>query len=211
MLITMDSMTTTQRLLSSLQTHVRACRRCSRAGHLTPGRPVCSGPATARVLVVGQAPSRSDELARALWSGPAGRRLMGWLAWAGLEEQALRRRHYLSAVTRCYPGPSPSGHGDRRPTDHEVRLCRDYLDAELGLLAPCLVIPVGRLAIDWFGGNDRPLSEIIGRAFQVENTWIVPLPHPSGASLWPNHLDNRRRLARALAIIREICHAYHLA
>ena len=197
--------------LETLQAHIRMCRRCLNAGHRPAGRPIAGGSANARLLIVGQAPSASDDQNRRLWSGPAGRRLLAWLEWAGLPEETLRSRHYLTAITRCYPGRAPDGHGDRLPSRAEMELCQPFLQAELALLDPRLVIPVGRLAIDAFGGQGRALSELIGQAWQVDDTWIVPLPHPSGASLWLNEAEHRAHLARALAIVRELCRGLGIA
>ncbi len=199
-----------QPLLSRLQAQVRACRRCQQAGLAVRGRPICSGPASAKIMIVGQAPSAADERNQRLWSGPAGQRLMGWLEWVGLPEATLRARHYLTAVTRCYPGPAPSGHGDRLPTRQEADLCQQYLNAELALVSPRILIPVGRQAIDFLGGCHIHLQRLIGRAVSVDDTWIVPLPHPSGASLWLNRAEHCEQLARALALLRQLCQGLEL-
>jgi uracil-DNA glycosylase len=124
--------------------------------------------------------------------------LFEWLARAGLSEAAVRARHYLTSLTRCHPGKSASGRGDRMPTREELALCRPFLDAELELVGPKLVIPIGRPAIRVFCGA-RPLDELIGTVQRdAAERWIVPLPHPSGASTWLNAPANRAALERAL-------------
>ena len=111
---------------------------------------------------------------------------------------------YISAVTRCYPGPHPSGRGDRVPNRHEQESCADWLDTELQIVRPEVLIPVGRLAIQRFL-PDIPLSELIGTARTVEHgggrSLVVPLPHPSGASSWVHQSDNKILLARAIDLI----------
>jgi uracil-DNA glycosylase len=159
---------------------------------------VFSGDAGAQILLVGQAPGAKEEETVLPFSGPAGRRLFEWLARAGLSEAALRARHYLTSLTRCYPGKATSGRGDRVPTREELALCRPFLEAELELLAARLVIPIGRPAIRAFCGA-RPLDELIGSVQQdTAGRWIVPLPHPSGASAWLHARANRAALDRAL-------------
>lgn len=200
-----------QQLLTRLQAQVADCRLCQHARYGVQGPPVYSGPATAHLMIVGQSPSDSDRQSVRLWSGPAGRRLLKWLEWAGLGEEALRTRHYLTAVTRCYPGRAGRGRGDRMPSVLERRLCAPYLQAELCLVAPRLLVPVGRVAVDAFGGRGRPLDALVGRAFYAEHAWIVPLPHPSGASTWLNTPAHQACLARALAILRELVQRLQLA
>jgi uracil-DNA glycosylase len=109
----------------------------------------------------------------------------------------------MTSVTKCYPGRSSSGSGDRVPSPAEQRLCRRYLDAEIALLDPALILPVGRLAIGLFYPSGQPLEEIIGTHKQMDGHWVVPLPHPSGASRWHQTEENRARVRRAVALIGE--------
>ena len=107
----------------------------------------------------------------------------------------------MTSVTKCYPGRSRSGSGDRVPSPAERRLCRRYLEAEIGLLDPALILPVGRLAIGLFYPAGQPLEEIIGTQKQIDGHWVVPLPHPSGASRWHQTEDNRQRVRQAVMLI----------
>ena len=181
------------------------CRACGL--HVVHGSlPVLSYARGARVMLVGQAPGRTEVRDRRSFAGAAGRTLFRWLARAGVDEATVRERVYIAAVTRCYPGPSPSGRGDRVPSPGERARCRGFLEAELRLIRPTLLVPVGRLAIDALLGP-LPLAEVVGRAHEVAHaggrSLAVPLPHPSGASSWihaPAHaalLDDALRLLRA--------------
>ena len=109
----------------------------------------------------------------------------------------------MTSVTKCYPGRARSGSGDRVPTPAEQRLCRRYLDAEIALLDPALILPVGRLAIGLFYPARQPLEEIIRTQKQVDGRWVVPLPHPSGASRWHQSEENRVRVQQAVTLIGE--------
>lgn len=134
------------------------------------------------------------------WRGRAGRTLRGWL---GLDEEAFYGTFYCVSVTRCYPGKHPSGRGDRPATRAEMDLCAFWLDWELRLLHPEVVVPVGGLAVRRLLGPVR-LAECIGRRYALGNAAAaVPLPHPSGASGWLNDAENRRRLDEALALVRD--------
>jgi uracil-DNA glycosylase len=185
---------------------MRACRRCLDAGHpIVPGA-VFSGPATASVMVVGQAPGVTETEVGRPFNGPSGRRLFRWLAQAGWEEAAFRATQYMSAVTKCYTGKGTGGKGDRAPSRAEQKLCAPFLERELALVRPRLVLPVGGLAVRRFlGSRARRLRDVVGEAFEAEGgRWIVPLPHPSGASLWLNRPENRARVDRALEHVRRL-------
>jgi len=190
--------------LEALHARMRACRRCLEAGYpITPGA-VFSGPVTARVMVVGQAPGVTEAEVGRPFNGPSGRRLFRWLAEAGWDEAMFRATHYMTAVTKCYPGKARGGKGDRAPTRAEQRLCAPFLEEELRLVRPVLIIPVGGLAVRRFLGPVH-LAEVVGTCLQDgEGRWIVPLPHPSGASLWLNRPENRQRVARAIAHLRRL-------
>jgi uracil-DNA glycosylase len=192
--------------MAALHQEILACRRCAVAGYPVFGRPVVGGdPAmlseTRRVMLVGQAPGRTEAENGRPFSGPAGRTLFGWLAEAGIGEDAFRGQVYMAAMTRCFPGPAPSGSGDRRPSPAELALCRPFLDRQLALVRPELVVLVGGMAIDALLGK-MPLAQAVGRIHDRDGVRFLPLPHPSGASRWlnePAHRELRRRAIRLLA------------
>jgi uracil-DNA glycosylase len=109
----------------------------------------------------------------------------------------------MTAVTKCYPGQSAGGHGDRVPSKEEQALCRPWLDQEFKLINPKLVIPIGRLAIGLFFDAKLPLEKIIGTQIEQDGRVIVPLPHPSGASTWHQKPENRARVKKAIRLIRK--------
>lgn len=157
-------------------------------------------------MLVGQAPGSREEAEGIPFCGPAGKRLMGWMAEVGFTPEALRRHVYMTAVTRCYPGRSSTGRGDRRPSPAEIARCAPFLDQELAILRPRLLILVGVLAMErlLFPSFGRlPLDRVVGKVFQPEGLpLLVPLPHPSGASTWFHRAVNREKLACALALLR---------
>jgi uracil-DNA glycosylase len=131
--------------------------------------------------------------------------LFRWLAQVGIEESVARRRIYISAITRCFPGPSPSGRGDRVPSPAEMANCSSWLDSEIALIKPPVIILVGRLAIQRFLG-EAPLDRYVGHAHPTASghttSLAIPLPHPSGASSWihgPGHMDLVRAGLRLIA------------
>ncbi len=180
---------------------LEACRRCEHHGDV---RPVVSLARRPRVMLVGQAPGQVEVAGRPPFSGRAGRTLFKWLEEAGIGEAEARERILISAITRCYPGPAPSGRGDRVPTRSEREQCADWLAAELRIVRPALIIPVGRLAIERFLGA-RPLDVTVGREHVVQHeggeSVAIPLPHPSGASSWIHQPGHAELLRKSLALI----------
>lgn len=191
--------------IEALHADLRQCRRCAEAGFRIESQPVFSGPAPARLMLIGQAPGRTERERRRPFAGDAGRRLFRWLATAGWEEAAFRTTCYMTSVTKCFPGGSANGSGDRVPTAAERALCRTWLDEELRLVQPEVIVPVGRLAMGLFYPSAARLEDLIGTLSADGNgRRIVPLPHPSGASRWFNNADNQGRLECALGLLRAL-------
>ena len=177
------------------------CRLCLEHGYWIFPRAIYSGSLDARIMVVGQAPGVTEMQAGRPFNAGSGSRLFKWLAGAGIEENWFRTTQYMCSVTKCYPGRAKAGSGDRTPSRAEQSLCRPYLLEEITLVDPRLILPVGRLAISlWF---DPPFSldDIIGQERQVDGRWVIPLPHPSGASRWHQSDLNRERVAQAVELI----------
>jgi len=189
---------------SRLDLHCRALAECRLCGHPDDVTPILSRARRPKAMLVGQAPGKVEAAGGKPFAGRAGKTLFRWLERAGIDEETARDRIYIAAVTRCFPGPSPSGRGDRVPSPTEQEACAVWLDAELQLIRPTLLIPVGRLAITRFLPNE-PLDRLIGKAHGVEHvggrSLAIPLPHPSGASSWIHQDDHPRLLDRALILI----------
>lgn len=181
---------------------MRACTRCLAAGYQIAAGAVFSGPAPAPVMLVGQAPGITEAEVKRPFNASSGTRLFQWLAEAGLEEREFRARYYMTAVTKCYPGKHPKGKGDRKPSRAEQALCRPFLEKELALVQPRVLLAVGGLAIETLLGQRLRLEEAVGYLFEVDGRQVLPLPHPSGASLWPNRPENQARIGRALFLLR---------
>lgn len=190
------------RILADLHAHMDACRLCLEAGYAIYPRAIYSGGPSARLMIIGQAPGITEKEAGRPFNAGSGSRLFKWLASAGIEEAWFRATQYMTSVTKCYPGRSNSGSGDRVPTRIEQALCRPYLDQQIDIIDPVLIILVGRLAINLFFPAKQPLSKIIGTQKKVHGRWIVPLPHPSGASRWHQIQANRTLIDRSINYIK---------
>lgn len=193
-----DERQATTRKIEDLVPQVLACRACEQAGYLQRANPI--RPCVlddARLVLIGQAPGPVTDRKGYHFAGPAGAFLSGWLDRAGFPPNYFREHVYLTSLTRCFPGKSPSGNGDRPPSSAEIALCRHFLSRELISIDPPVVLLVGKMAIDAFLGK-RPLVETVGHVFPVEGRLCLPLPHASGVSRWLNAPVNRALLDKAL-------------
>jgi uracil-DNA glycosylase family 4 len=186
------------RSLASLQRDLAVCRACVEAGYPLESLPVLNPHLGQPAYMYGQAPGPNEGLERRPWRGRAGQTLRSWL---GMDEDAFYSTFYCSSVTRCYPGRSSTGKGDRVPTPEEQDLCQFWRDWELELLRPDLIVTVGGLALKRLLGIPV-LTEAIGKSYTRGDAIVIPLPHPSGASGWLNDAANRARLGKALVHVR---------
>jgi uracil-DNA glycosylase len=155
------------------------------------------------VMLIGQAPGPKEIEVHRPFAWTAGKTLFGWFSLIGLDEDAFRARVYMAAVCRCFPGKSPRG-GDRLPSREEIANCGRWLQRELQLLRPRLILPVGKLAINQFLPVTK-LDEVVGRRYSTNmegfTADLIPLPHPSGASTWHRTEPGKSLLQQALDLV----------
>lgn len=189
--------------LTDLQAAMKKCRLCLEEGYEIYPPAVFSGVSPAVLMTIGQAPGITEQEAQRPFNAGSGTRLFGWLARAGIEEEWFRTTQYMTSVTKCYPGRQTSGSGDRVPSRREQALCRPFLDQEIEIINPRVIIPIGRLAINLFYPSKMVLKEIIGTQVEVDGRWVIPLPHSSGASRWHQIKENRLLIDQAISLIKE--------
>ncbi|MBJ7258921.1 MAG: uracil-DNA glycosylase family protein [Chthoniobacterales bacterium] len=190
-----------ERALRAHVTALHACRKCPRM----QSAPVSGGPVHSEVMLVGQAPGTHEPQLGRPFAWTAGKTLFRWFGEAcGFGEEVFRDSIYMAAVCRCFPGKHPKGSGDRVPDEEEIANCRPWIEREIALLRPRVVIPVGKLAIAQFVEADK-LSDVIGRRIPVELAgWgfdLLALPHPSGASTWHRTEPGKTLLQKALRLL----------
>ena len=190
----------TKAIQTRLNKHVTVllqCRRCPRM----QSTPVSGGAVVSDVMIIGQAPGPREPALRRPFAHTAGKTLFGWFEeFCGMNEAAVRSKIYFAAVCRCFPGKNSSG-TDRVPAPDEIRNCSSWMDDEIRILQPRLIIPVGRLAIVQFIDCAK-LEKVIAGKFRVERGGhrfdVIPLPHPSGASPWHKITPGKELLGKAL-------------
>lgn len=195
--------------LNRIHEQLRNCRKCANVC----GR-VVHGPALdTRLMIVGQAPGIHEETRGRPFAHTAGKTLFKWLYLAtGADESEIREMVYFSAVARCFPGKSTTGSGDRPPSLDEIENCRVHLISEIQALKPKLILAVGRTAMNEILKSEgftktSKLEDFVGRKFKTNYhgavVTVIPLPHPSGVSRWPQTEPGKTKLAEALKLMRK--------
>jgi uracil-DNA glycosylase len=196
-----------ERLLD-LNRRLRTCRLCHLAGYLDEREsiPLARDPdpdaPLPRILLVGQSPGLRATVEYTPFAGAASEKMKAWFETAGIGRDDFYRKIHFSAVTKCYPGRLPGARGDRVPTPQEQALCRPWLDRQLEILRPPVVLLVGMLAIRALLGNVESLSAVVGTSVVRDGERFLPLPHPSGVSRWLNEPVNIAKVERAMGILR---------
>lgn len=157
-----------------------AARDCTACAELVANRRqvvVGEAPVGARLMLVGEAPGATEDATGRPFVGKAGALLDDVLAEAGISRPAVA----VVNVLKCRPP------GNRRPRPPEVERCRGWLDRQLDLVDPVLVVTLGTTAAAAFFGRAVRLSELRGRVHERGGRRLVVTYHPSAAiRLGPN-------------------------
>jgi len=157
--------------LASVAAAVATCRACPQLAAarttVVPGE----FPRGARFLLVGEAPGAQEDLAGRPFVGKAGALLDELLALAGVAREAVA----VANICNCRPP------GNRTPTTAEARRCAGWLDRQVDLADPGLVVTLGRTALTWALGASVTLAQVRGRAHAWRGRRLVATYHPSAA------------------------------
>src|SRR5947207_1552541 len=189
-------------LTPAIESHIAEVLACKKCPEMV-GPVVTHHPLLSKIYLVGQAPGPREGQFGKPFAWTAGKMLFRWFESIGVEEKTFRENVFMAAVCRCFPGKAKGG-GDRVPTPAEIGACSEWMEREIAMMRPELIIPVGRLAIERFL-KAAPLAEIIGKKWRVtafgHTCEAIPLPHPSGASTWFKMEPGKTLLRKALGLI----------
>ena len=161
-----------QAALDALAEEIRAhggCgfETCEGATNAVPGE----GPADARVMIVGEAPGAAEDAGGLPFVGRSGAVLDTVLDEVGLNRDDLA----VCNVVKCRPPEN------RAPRAVEVRTCRPWLDRQVELIDPAVVVTLGATALRWALGRPGRLSQLHGRPQALGSRVVVPTYHPAAA------------------------------
>ena len=152
--------------LEELSSRIRECRRCGLWKSRTQAVPG-EGPEKARVMLIGEAPGREEDLQGRPFVGRAGRFLTQQLSQLGYS----RENFFITNVVKCRPP------GNRKPRSEEIKACHKWLEEQVRLVKPKLIILLGATAAEAFGLNLKERGKFIKKEGRV----IFVTYHPAGA------------------------------
>lgn len=151
----------------------------------------------ARVMLVGEAPGEQETLERRPFVGKAGKNLDAFLEQAGL----IREQLYVTNAVKFRPTKiSAAGRVvNRPPTREEVKLFLPWLEREIELVDPELVVTLGNVPLKALLGQRTVIGEVHGRIQQGRGVRIYPMYHPASLiynpSLRPVYAEDMQRLS----------------
>jgi uracil-DNA glycosylase len=155
--------------LEQLADQVRACQKCRLAQTRTRAVPG-EGPANATVMLIGEGPGFHEDRQGRPFVGPSGNLLEQMLAGIGLSRQQV----YITNVVKCRPP------GNRDPQPDEIAACRPYLDHQIELIKPSIIVTLGRFSMArYFPGQS--ITRIHGQFKHEDGRVIIPMFHPAAA------------------------------
>lgn len=168
------------------------CHRCELASsrsHLVFG----TGNSHARVMFIGEAPGKYEDLSGVPFVGAAGKKLDSLLPLAGLTRDEI----YIANILKCRP---PS---NRNPKPDEILACAPFLREQIRSIWPDVIVCLGNFASQWVLKTDRGVMHLRGQLYQVGHFVVAPTFHPAACiynTEWrPLLEDDLRRVGAWLA------------
>lgn len=169
--------------LQNLHKQIRNCERCTKLCPWKKFKDEDYGNLNSKIMIVSEAPGEISINNNQSWSGPAGKRLKKITAPLG----SIYEIFYLTNVVKCLPPKN------RDPTKEELKNCSDYAIKEIELVNPHIIFVIGRFAMnlvfDIYGIEKKPITQLHGKEIKTNGKVIIPLYHPSYASVWSKTYD----------------------
>lgn len=163
--------------LEEISAQIKICKRCplwKTRTNAVPGE----GNEKAKIMFIGEAPGRNEDLQGKPFVGAAGKVLDEMLASIGLQRSEV----YITNVVKCRPP------GNRDPLPSEIKACSPYLEKQIEIIKPKIIVTLGRFSMEWvfkrFGLLKTKISKAHGKIFEISHIfveYILPLYHPAVA------------------------------
>ncbi len=155
--------------LEQIAAQVRVCTRCALAKGRTNAVPG-EGPANADIMVIGEGPGQYEDQQGRPFVGRSGQLLDKLLAGINLKRSDI----FITNVVKCRPPDN------RDPLPEEMEACRAWLDQQIALIQPKVIVTVSRFAMARWFPNEK-ITIIHGKAKRFGNLLVVPMFHPAAA------------------------------
>jgi len=155
--------------LTNLREEIGDCHRCK----LSKGRNnivIGAGNADASLMFIGEAPGKEEDIQGEPFVGEAGMLLTKLIEKMGFKRDSV----YIANIIKCRPPMN------RDPEEDEVISCRVFLDRQIDIIAPKIIISLGRIALQTLMNNDKiKITAVRGTFFEYKGIPVMPTFHPA--------------------------------
>jgi len=155
--------------MALLREEIGDCRRCKlsqKRTHIVFGE----GNPDARLMFIGEAPGREEDVQARPFVGEAGMLLTRLIEKMGLKREDV----YIANIVKCRPPMN------RDPEKDEIQQCREFLERQIDIIRPEIIMSLGRIAASTLMGNERlKITAIRGKIFDYRGIPLVPTFHPA--------------------------------
>ena len=156
-------------VLQNIADEVSGCNKCDLHHSREKGVPG-EGPSNAEIMLIGEGPGFHENMQGRPFVGAAGDLLVELLDSIGMKREDV----YITNVVKCRPP------GNRDPSSDELLACSHYLDQQVQVINPKVIVTLGRFSMTRYIPHSK-ISEIHGQAIQVKGKLVVPFYHPAAA------------------------------
>jgi len=156
-------------VLMKIAEDVSSCNKCELNHSRKKGVPG-EGPSNAEIMFIGEGPGFHENMQGRPFVGAAGDLLVELLDSIGMKREDV----FITNVVKCRPP------GNRDPTAEELKACKPYLDQQIQIINPSVIVTLGRFSMARFIPQAK-ISEIHGQPIRVKGMLIVPFYHPAAA------------------------------
>jgi len=192
--------------IQKLNKKIKGCRRCRLSE--TRINVLCGeGNINARLMLIAQAPGENEDREGRMFIGPSGKVLDELLEGAGVSREEI----YMTNLIKCMLP------GYRKPKQDEIESCSGYLEEEIKIVNPSVLVPLGYYAAKYvFDKFDIPLPQkpefnsVYSRIFLLDSKKVFPLQHPAAVLFNNSIMDEMEKSYRKLKVLSSECKWYHV-
>ena len=162
-------------LLNALADEIRVCPLCRLAEtriHAVPG----DGEAQAQIMFVGEGPGQQEDESGHPFVGKSGKLLMNELKKIGIERSEV----FITNIVKCRPP------ANRVPLADEIAACNDWLSAQIALVEPKFIVPVGGPSLQTLVSKNLRITKDRSSVFRKDGILFIPILHPAAALRSPD-------------------------
>jgi len=186
--------------INRLNKSIKICNKCSL--HLTRKHALCGeGNIDSRMMLIAQAPGEKEDMVGKMFIGPSGGKFDELLLKANISRNDI----YITNLIKC---KLPK---NRKPKQDEIQTCSEYLDKEITLINPEVIVPLGYHATRYIFqkfGVDLNSSKVFGKFYYAQEKKIFPVQHPAALCYGNSLLEEMTKNYKKLGVLIAECKWY---